>query len=75
MSNLLGSIFTCVTCEVGFNDSELQRTHYKTEWHRYNLKRKVAELPAVSSQDFNERVKLQQVQVGSLLLLFKNVEK
>ncbi|RNA28700.1 zinc finger protein 622-like [Brachionus plicatilis] len=56
-------LFTCVTCNVTFEDSEQQRDHYKTDWHRYNLKRKVAELPVISFQDFQERVKLQKTQL------------
>lgn len=28
----------------------------RSDWHRYNLKRRLAELPAVSSQDYNEKV-------------------
>jgi pre-60S factor REI1 len=28
----------------------------RSDWHRYNLKRKVAELPPVSSEDYNEKV-------------------
>lgn len=55
-------LFTCVTCHVGFNEHELQRDHYKTDWHRYNLKRKVADMPPVSYQDFSERAKLQKDQ-------------
>uniref|UniRef100_A0A158PA41 C2H2-type domain-containing protein n=1 Tax=Angiostrongylus cantonensis TaxID=6313 RepID=A0A158PA41_ANGCA len=31
--------FTCVTCQLIFETPELQRDHYKTDWHRYNLKR------------------------------------
>ena len=49
-------MFTCITCRVAFVDAELQRAHYKTEWHRYNLKRKVAELAPVSAENFEERV-------------------
>ncbi|KAI9137228.1 hypothetical protein BKA69DRAFT_1128410 [Paraphysoderma sedebokerense] len=30
---------TCTICQVTFNDAEEQRTHYKLEWHRYNVKR------------------------------------
>nr|CAH7757597.1 unnamed protein product [Callosobruchus chinensis] len=47
--------FTCVTCRVTFRDSDLQRTHYKSDWHRYNLKRKVAEFPPVTEEDFQKR--------------------
>ena len=53
-------MFTCITCRVAFVDADLQRAHYKTEWHRYNLKRKVAELPPVSDEAFQERVLAQQ---------------
>eukprot|EP00096_Caligus_rogercresseyi_P012549 TRINITY_DN5298_c0_g1_i1.p1 TRINITY_DN5298_c0_g1~~TRINITY_DN5298_c0_g1_i1.p1 ORF type:complete len:358 (+),score=94.54 TRINITY_DN5298_c0_g1_i1:40-1113(+) len=47
--------YTCVTCHVAFQDSEVQRTHYKSDWHRYNLKRKVESLPPVSLSNFNDR--------------------
>ncbi|KRT80551.1 hypothetical protein AMK59_6823 [Oryctes borbonicus] len=47
--------FTCISCRVLFKDGEIQRLHYKTDWHRYNLKRKVAELPPVSFEDFQKR--------------------
>lgn len=50
---------TCITCRVAFKDADLQRAHYKTDWHRYNLKRKVAELPSVTAEEFQKRV-LQQ---------------
>ncbi|KAL3831320.1 hypothetical protein ACJMK2_023087 [Sinanodonta woodiana] len=50
------SIFTCISCRVAFLDAETQRNHYKTDWHRYNLKRKVAELPPVTAETFRERV-------------------
>uniref|UniRef100_A0A8D8V8R1 Zinc finger protein 622 n=2 Tax=Cacopsylla melanoneura TaxID=428564 RepID=A0A8D8V8R1_9HEMI len=50
------SQFTCVSCHVAFQDADTQRMHYKTDWHRYNLKRKVAELPPVSPEEFQRRV-------------------
>lgn len=52
--------YTCITCRVVFLDPELQRAHYKTDWHRYNLKRKVAELPPVTADDFQQRVLAQR---------------
>lgn len=51
--------FTCITCRVAFRDLEIQREHYKSDWHRYNLKRKVVELPVVSAEEFQKRL-LQQ---------------
>lgn len=32
---------TCICCRVVFANSDIQREHYRTDWHRYNLKRKV----------------------------------
>ena len=57
------SVFTCITCRVAFADAEVQRNHYKTDWHRYNLKRKIAELPPVTADNFKERVLAQRAQV------------
>lgn len=45
---------------MGFATSEGQRQHYKTEWHRYNLKRKIAGMVPVSADNFRERVAAQQ---------------
>ena len=55
--------FTCITCRVSFSDAEMQRSHYKTDWHRYNLKRKVAQMPPVTAEVFFERVMSQRAQV------------
>ncbi|KAF2020864.1 hypothetical protein BU24DRAFT_9977 [Aaosphaeria arxii CBS 175.79] len=48
--------FTCNTCQVAFRSGELQRAHMQTDWHRYNLKRRVASLPPLSSEIFTEKV-------------------
>lgn len=48
--------FTCNTCGIKFAGAELQRQHMKTDWHRYNLKRRVAELPSISSEMFAEKI-------------------
>lgn len=63
MSDSNETVFTCVTCNVAFNNFELQRDHYKADWHRYNLKRKIAEMPSVSYKDFQDRLVLQKAQV------------
>jgi len=47
--------WTCITCGVRFLSAELHRAHFKSDWHRYNLKRKVAGLPVVSLEAFEER--------------------
>ncbi|XP_075338802.1 cytoplasmic 60S subunit biogenesis factor ZNF622 isoform X2 [Odontesthes bonariensis] len=54
------SSYTCISCRVSFADGEVQRAHYKTDWHRYNLKRKVAEMPPVTAENFQERVLAQR---------------
>ncbi|XP_056376917.1 cytoplasmic 60S subunit biogenesis factor ZNF622 [Hyla sarda] len=55
--------YTCITCRVAFADPEIQRAHYKTDWHRYNLKRKVADMPSVTAENFQERVLAQRAVV------------
>ncbi|CAO3594297.1 unnamed protein product [Absidia cylindrospora] len=55
------SQFTCISCQAAFPSSELQRTHYRTDWHKYNLKRKMADLVAVTAYQFNEKVLAQQI--------------
>ncbi|XP_022128060.2 zinc finger protein 622 [Pieris rapae] len=49
--------YTCITCQVLFNSADLQREHYKLDWHRYNLKRKVAGIPPVTLEEFELRAK------------------
>jgi len=48
---------------VSFTDSDIQRRHYKTDWHRYNLKRKVAEMPPVTAEVFQQKVLAQKAEV------------
>lgn len=52
----MSDLYTCITCRVAFKDGDTQRVHYKSDWHRYNLKRKVAELVPVSADEFKNRV-------------------
>lgn len=59
-SNPQSASFTCNTCGVVFVAPDLQRQHMKTDWHRYNLKRRVAELPSISSDVFAEKILLLQ---------------
>jgi hypothetical protein len=51
-----GYKFTCLACHVAFHSAEHQRQHYRTDWHRYNLKRKVAELAPVTAEQFAEKL-------------------
>ncbi|KAF4350768.1 hypothetical protein F8388_000809 [Cannabis sativa] len=45
----------CNACNKEFNDDSEQKFHYKSEWHRYNLKRKVAGVPGVTEVLFMAR--------------------
>lgn len=47
--------FTCASCHALFQSAEDQRTHYQSDWHRYNLRRKVSELPPVTIAVFEQR--------------------
>jgi len=51
-----GSALTCITCRLMFTTSKEQREHYKSDLHRFNLKRRVANLPALTQQQFNSKV-------------------
>ncbi|XP_010265409.1 PREDICTED: cytoplasmic 60S subunit biogenesis factor REI1 homolog 1 [Nelumbo nucifera] len=46
---------TCNACNKEFGDDLQQKLHYKSEWHRYNLKRKVAGVPGVTEALFLAR--------------------
>lgn len=46
---------TCNACNKEFDDDTEQKLHYKSEWHRYNLKRKVAGVPGVTEALFVAR--------------------
>ncbi|KAI6783613.1 Cytoplasmic 60S subunit biogenesis factor-like protein [Emericellopsis cladophorae] len=48
--------YTCNTCQVAYRSIELQKGHMKSDWHRYNLKRRVASLPPISADTFTEKV-------------------
>ncbi|KAG5680380.1 hypothetical protein PVAND_009889 [Polypedilum vanderplanki] len=50
------SNFTCLACSVRFTDGEMQRNHFGSDWHRYNLKRKASELPPITAEEFQIRV-------------------
>ncbi|XP_057959957.1 cytoplasmic 60S subunit biogenesis factor REI1 homolog 1 [Malania oleifera] len=46
---------TCNACNKEFQNDAEQKLHYKSEWHRYNLKRKVAGVPGVTETLFLAR--------------------
>ncbi|KAG7902805.1 hypothetical protein KL905_003121 [Ogataea polymorpha] len=54
--------FTCNSCQIRLPTADVQRIHMKTEWHRYNLLRRVAGLGPIDSVVFQSKVALQQRQ-------------
>lgn len=47
---------TCIACRLEFTDNGVMREHYKSDFHRFNLKRKAANLPSVSQELFDQKV-------------------
>ncbi|AGO12404.1 AaceriAER050Cp [[Ashbya] aceris (nom. inval.)] len=57
MSTLM---YTCNSCMIQFKSSDLQRYHMKTEWHRYNLKRRIADLPPIDADIFTQKMQVSE---------------
>ncbi|CCE61899.1 hypothetical protein TPHA_0B02270 [Tetrapisispora phaffii CBS 4417] len=56
--------FTCNSCVIQFVSSDLQRYHMKTEWHRYNLKRRVAKLTPITADEFAQKLQISELEKG-----------
>ncbi|KAK7692678.1 hypothetical protein QCA50_004311 [Cerrena zonata] len=50
------NLFTCLSCAIAFFSAEDQRVHYRSDHHRYNMKRRVAGLAPVSAEIFTQKV-------------------
>lgn len=44
--------FTCICCRIKFESTFSQRAHFKTEWHLYNLKRRICSLEPIDLDSF-----------------------
>lgn len=49
-------IFKCQTCHVVFAGQEDHIAHHKSDYHRFNLKRKMINLQPVTLDQFNVKV-------------------
>ncbi|ODQ77938.1 hypothetical protein BABINDRAFT_40370 [Babjeviella inositovora NRRL Y-12698] len=58
--------YTCNSCGLAFASPDDQRIHMKSDWHRYNLKRRVADLPAISEENFKTKVAVRGRKGGKL---------
>jgi pre-60S factor REI1 len=52
--------WTCNTCHTSFHNSALQREHMRSQWHIYNLKRRVADLVAIDVATFEAEIQDKQ---------------
>jgi pre-60S factor REI1 len=48
--------FTCVNCQLHFTEETSYKEHYKSEHHRYNVKRKLIGLVPLSLHDYYIRM-------------------
>jgi pre-60S factor REI1 len=48
--------FTCLSCAIAFPNPDDQRTHYRSDHHRYNIKRRVAGLAPVPAAVFAQKL-------------------
>ncbi|EUD65053.1 hypothetical protein C922_04564 [Plasmodium inui San Antonio 1] len=55
-SDLNKKTYNCYTCNIQIYNYSFFRYHFKSEWHKYNLKRKLLNLKAVNEVTFNEKV-------------------
>jgi TolA-binding protein len=54
---------SCNTCSGAFADSIAYRNHFKSEWHRHNLKRKMKNLPIVPSEEAFAALAVDQLEI------------
>lgn len=47
--------FICTTCRVPLSSDDHCRTHYKSEFHTFNLRRITLNLPPIPEEVFNEK--------------------
>mmetsp|Transcript_16329 Transcript_16329/g.14018 ORF Transcript_16329/g.14018 Transcript_16329/m.14018 type:complete len:82 (+) Transcript_16329:66-311(+) len=45
----------CSNCKIEIMNDESLKTHYKSEFHRYNIKRHMVNLPPVTIEQFEKK--------------------
>lgn len=55
MHNPLNREFYCPSCQQPYPTNDLFKDHYKSDFHRYNIKRKMVKLPPVSPLQFSTK--------------------
>lgn len=64
MTDSVDSLF-CNACQCPIASNEERTVHYKSEWHRYNVKRRVAGLQSIPQSLFNNQLSLLQEKKNS----------
>jgi pre-60S factor REI1 len=64
METVVSNTTTCMACSFVCLSAEEYRSHYKSDWHRFNLKRKVANLGPVTLDQFEKRRQAALVTAG-----------
>eukprot|EP01035_Chromulina_nebulosa_P021026 gene21026-27249_t len=54
---------SCNTCGGSFYDVTSYRSHFRSEWHRHNLKRKMKNLPIVASEEEFATLPIEQIEI------------
>ncbi|KAJ3112634.1 hypothetical protein HDU96_004356 [Phlyctochytrium bullatum] len=62
-TNLNGSL-SCNGCGVVFETVDEQRTHFRSDWHRYNQKQLVLGRPTITEADFDDREELSSIEAS-----------
>ena len=50
------SMLACLTCKISLEDSTALKNHHHTEWHKYNLHRKISLLPPLPLDEYKQRL-------------------
>ncbi|KAH7104282.1 C2H2 type zinc-finger-domain-containing protein [Auriculariales sp. MPI-PUGE-AT-0066] len=58
-------VFTCKSCAIAFKTSDEQRLHYRSDHHRYNMQRRVAELEPLTAEEYNSKVVERRAEIAS----------
>ncbi|KAI8617259.1 C2H2 type zinc-finger-domain-containing protein [Chytriomyces sp. MP71] len=56
----LSESFSCATCSVSFQTQGNQRIHFKSDWHKYNMKRSIADMDSVPLESFSALIEASQ---------------
>eukprot|EP01113_Clastostelium_recurvatum_P013158 TRINITY_DN16919_c0_g1_i1.p1 TRINITY_DN16919_c0_g1~~TRINITY_DN16919_c0_g1_i1.p1 ORF type:complete len:715 (-),score=163.90 TRINITY_DN16919_c0_g1_i1:11-2134(-) len=56
---------TCATCGITFESSVDQRAHFQSEWHRFNLKLRLVDVPTLSLSSFESLGEVDEEEDGA----------